>query len=163
MSGSVAQEGPIGGPRVVLVDADRRIQQSLADVLRVTGGVNVVACAGDVRDALEAIAAHEPDVVVIDPRLPDIQAGSALVSSIRLGWPGTRLVLMGWNDGPEAQDVVGHASPALDALLSGGEEPLAYISKSAPANEFVAAVVNACCEIDLTKAAMSPAGGRQDH
>jgi len=74
-------------PSVVIVDADRRVRQSLSDVLRLAGGVEVLGSAGDVRAALELIERHRPDVVVVDPRLPDVPAGIALLSGIRLAWP----------------------------------------------------------------------------
>ena len=62
-------------PRVVIVDADRRVQQSLSDLLGLTGKIAVVGRAGDVRAALEEVERSEPDVVLIDPRLPDVEAG----------------------------------------------------------------------------------------
>jgi DNA-binding NarL/FixJ family response regulator len=118
-------------PSVVIVDADRRVRQSLTDVLRLAGGVEVLGSAGDVGAALELVELHRPDVVVIDPRLPDIPAGVALVNGIRLAWPATRIVLTGWG-GPET------ALPGPD---------LAFVAKSAPAEEFVAAVLKACFAI----------------
>jgi DNA-binding NarL/FixJ family response regulator len=118
-------------PSVVIIDADRRIRQSLSDVLRLAGGVEVLGSAGDVRAALELMERHQPDVVVVDPRLPDVPAGVALLSGIRLAWPETRIVLTGW---------VG-----AESALPGPD--LAFVAKSAPAEEFVAAVVEACCTI----------------
>ena len=115
----------------MIVDADRRVRQSLTDVLRLAGGVEVLGSAGDVRAALELVELHRPDVVVIDPRLPDIPPGVALVRGIRLAWPATRIVLTGWG-GPET------ALPGPD---------LAFVAKSAPAEEFVAGVLKACFAI----------------
>jgi DNA-binding NarL/FixJ family response regulator len=103
------------------------VQQSLAEVLRVAGA-NVVGTAGDVRAALELISSSEPTVVLVDPRLPDLDAGMALLSSVSLGWPSVRVVLMGWTDAGEAR---------LPADLS-------FVSKSAPSEEFVAAALAAC-------------------
>jgi DNA-binding NarL/FixJ family response regulator len=119
------------GPRVVIVDADRRVQQSLGDVLRVTGEVIVVGAAGDVRSALELIDRERPDVVVVDPRLPDVSAGDAFIASVRLAWPRTRIVLTGWSDAAE--------QPRLTASAA------SYASKSALPEDFVAAVLDACC------------------
>ena len=113
--------------RVAVVDADRRVQQSLAEVLRVAG-VDVVGTAGDVRSALELVSAQEPRVVLIDPRLPDLDAGAALLSSVRLGWPDTRIVVMGWSDSGESR------MPEVNS----------FVSKSAPTEEFVAAALAAC-------------------
>ena len=117
-------------PRVAIVDADRRVQKSLAEVLRVTGDVDVVGWAGDVGHALEMIADTRPTVVILDPRLPDIAAGAAFIASLNRRWPAMGLVMTGWGDGGE--------QPTLAARAD------AFVSKSAPPEEFVAAVVRAC-------------------
>jgi DNA-binding NarL/FixJ family response regulator len=113
-------------PRVAVVDADRRVQQSIAEVLRVAG-VEVIGTAGDVRAAMELVASAHPTVLLLDPRLPDIDAGRALLSGLALGWPDLRLVLMGWSDDRD-----------------GAAAELAFVSKTAPPEEFVAAAMAAC-------------------
>ena len=113
-------------PRVAVIDADRRVQQSIADVLRVAG-VEVIGTAGDVRAALELVASARPTVILVDPRLPDIDAGRALLSGLALGWPGLRLVLMGWTDD-------------RDGIMA----DLDFVSKTAAPEEFVAAAMAAC-------------------
>ncbi len=114
-------------PRVVIVDVDRRVQQSLADVLELAG-LTVVATAGDVRTALEAVERNAPDVIIIDPRLPDVDAGRALLSSLELGWPDVRIVVMGWSEGLE---------PSLAGRAT-------VIAKNADPDAFVAAAIEAC-------------------
>jgi DNA-binding NarL/FixJ family response regulator len=118
-------------PRVVIVDADRRVQQSLSDLLVLTGRVSVVGRAGDVRAALEEVQKAEPDVVLLDPRLPDVEAGVALIAGLRRAWPSMKVVLTGW------ADVEGHA--ALDGSRA------CYVSKGGTPEEFVSAIVDACC------------------
>lgn len=117
----------VDAPRVIVVDADRRIQQSLAEVLRVAG-LDVVGTAGDVRSTLELMESLRPSVLIIDPRLPDVEAGAALLSSVALGWPAVRIVVMGWN--PEGG--------------AGAAEPLPFVSKAAQPEEFVTAAIAAC-------------------
>jgi DNA-binding NarL/FixJ family response regulator len=126
MSSPAPQESAETPARVAVVDADRRVQQSIAEVLRVQG-VEVIGTAGDVRAALQLVEDGRPTVMLVDPRLPDIDAGRALLSGIALGWPSIRVVLMGWTDEPDGM-------PA-DA---------AFVSKSAQPEEFVAATVAAC-------------------
>lgn len=117
-------------PRVVIVDADRRVQQSLSNLLGLTGRVSIVGCAGDVRAALEEVEKAEPDVVLLDPRLPDVEAGAALLAGLRRAWPSLKVVLTGWTD------VEGHG--ALD-------DPRAcHVSKGGTPEEFVSAIVDAC-------------------
>jgi len=118
-------------PRVVIVDEDRRVQQSLADLLRLTGRVDVVGRANDVRSALELVEREDPDVMIVDPRLPDLEAGAALVSSLERSRPKLRIVLAGWSVTPEQPE-----------LLTGA---CSYVSKNGSPEDFIAAVVDACC------------------
>lgn len=117
-------------PRVVIVDEDRRVQQSLAHLLRLTGRVNVVGRANDARGALEVVEREDPDVLIVDPRLPDLAAGAALVSSLERSRPSLRIVLAGWSATPEQPEPLSHAC--------------SYVSKNATPEEFIAAVVEAC-------------------
>lgn len=127
MTTAIPGTGTDARPRVVVVDLDRRVQQSVAEVLRLAG-VEVVGTAGDPRAALELIAAEHPTVLLMDPRLPDISAGNALLSSIELGWPALRVVLMGWPDANERPP----------------RRSVAFVSKSAQPEDFVAATLAAC-------------------
>jgi DNA-binding NarL/FixJ family response regulator len=127
----ISRSLPPSPPRVVIVDADRRVQQSLSDLLGVTGEVDVVGRAGDVRAALEEVEAKHPDVVLVDPRLPDVEAGLALVGGMARAWPDLRIVLTGWSD------TEGHA------MVDGAARH--YVSKSGSPEEFVRAIVDACC------------------
>jgi DNA-binding NarL/FixJ family response regulator len=113
---------------VVIVDADRRVQQSLSDLLGVTGEVEVVGRAGDVRAALQEVERLQPDVVLVDPRLPDVEAGQALIGGMARAWPSMRIVLTGWS-GPEGQR----------------ENGSRYVSKGSSPEAFVTAIVDACC------------------
>ena len=121
-------------PRVAIVDGDRRVQQSLADLLRVTGQVEVTGCAGDVRSALELVEQTHPDAVLVDPRLPDIDAGVALINGIGRAWPDLRIILTGF------ADTEGHIAPANGRTR--------YVSKDGAPEDFIAAIVDACASID---------------
>jgi two-component system nitrate/nitrite response regulator NarL len=129
----LASPDPRPGPRTVIVDADRRVQQSLAEVLNLTGRVRVVGAAGDVRQGLELVEQEHPDVVILDPRLPDLAAGDAFLSGVRLAWPATQIVITGWGDRRE--------QPAI------AERASAFVSKSGSPEDFVTAVVDACRDV----------------
>ena len=116
-------------PRVVIVDADRRVLQSLSDLLGVSGEVEVVGRAGDVRAALEEIERLNPDVVLVDPRLPDVDAGMALIGGMTRAWPSIRVVITGWADN--------EARPALNGHSC-------FVSKGSSPEEFVDAIVAGC-------------------
>jgi DNA-binding NarL/FixJ family response regulator len=113
-------------PRVAIVDIDRRIQTALADVLRVHG-LDVVGATGDTRSAL-ALVQQGVEVLILDPRLPDLATGSGLVRSVTRDWPKVRIVIMGWGDSGDSA-MARHAA--------------GFISKSAPPEQFVAAALAA--------------------
>ena len=92
MSDPTKEAAPL---KVVVVDRDERVRESLAGLLQIGERCAVVAGAGDTVQALDLIHRHRPDVVVVDPRLPEVEGGRALVSAIRDRWPSTRVVLMG--------------------------------------------------------------------
>jgi DNA-binding NarL/FixJ family response regulator len=113
---------------VAVVDLDRRVQAALAEALRVAG-LDVVGTAGESATALALMAAGA-DVLVIDPRLPELADGHALVDSIATHWPEVRIVIMGWGDTGES-----HKS---------NKSVAAFVTKSARAEDFVAATLSAC-------------------
>ena len=116
-------------PRVVIVDADRRVLQSLSDLLGVSGDVEVVGRAADVRSALEEVERSHPDVVLLDPRLPDVDAGLALVGGMKRAWPSIRVVITGWGDAEARPELNGSAC---------------YVSKGSSPEEYVEAIIAGC-------------------
>jgi DNA-binding NarL/FixJ family response regulator len=116
-------------PRVVIVDADRRVLQSLSDLLGVSGEVDVVGRAADVRSALEEIERVHPDVVLVDPRLPDVDAGMALIGGMARAWPSLRVVVTGWSDA--------EGRPVLNGKTC-------FVQKGSSPEEFVDAIIAGC-------------------
>jgi DNA-binding NarL/FixJ family response regulator len=116
------------GTRVAVVDADRRVQQSVADVLRLAG-LDVVGTAGDIPHATTLMTSQHPSVLMIDPHLPDAAAGNAFLAGISREWPGVRVVVMGW---PERDGAP--VAARCDA----------FVPKSAQLEEFVSAAIAAC-------------------
>ena len=80
---------------VLIVDSDERVRESLAGLLQIGRRCVVVASAAEPARALELISQHRPDVVVLDPRLPEIDGGRILVAAIREQWPSIRVVVLG--------------------------------------------------------------------
>jgi two-component system response regulator MtrA len=68
-------------PLVLVVDDDEDIADSIGDVLR--GGGYEVEQVGDGHAALAAVARAKPGLVLLDWRLPNEPAGSALVRKLR--------------------------------------------------------------------------------
>jgi two-component system response regulator DevR len=79
--------------RVVIVDDHEIVRVGLAAVLEDTPDLSVVAMVGTAAEALEAVAEHQPDVVVLDLRLPD-RSGIAILPELRQLSPGTRVLAL---------------------------------------------------------------------
>jgi DNA-binding NarL/FixJ family response regulator len=82
-------------PTVVVVDADDRTRASLVGLLAIRGRVRVVADAGRAADAVAQIRTQHPDVVVLDPRLPEVDGGLALIRTVRSLDPDVGILAMG--------------------------------------------------------------------
>src|SRR6478735_8180356 len=79
-----SDSGRSGPLRVVLVDADERVRESLAGLLCIVGS------AGQTGPAMDLVLATEPDIVVLDPRLPEPDAGLSFIQRLRASAPGVR-------------------------------------------------------------------------
>jgi DNA-binding NarL/FixJ family response regulator len=84
--------------RVLLVDPDDRVRESLAGLLRIGQRCLVVGSAGTADAALRLAGESAPDVVVVDPRLPGVDAGSALIAHLREIAPTARVLVLNWSD-----------------------------------------------------------------
>ena len=120
--------------RVLVVDADERTRESLGGLIGIGSRCVVVGTAGHVVEALDALATTRPNVVIIDPRLPEIDGGRALIARVRELSPETRILVMGWSDEIEK-----------DCLLNGAD---AFVRKTFRPRELVDAVWAASGRID---------------
>jgi DNA-binding NarL/FixJ family response regulator len=116
-------------PRVAIVDADRRVRQSLSDLLSLAG-IAVVGTAGEPAQAAALLQAEHPAILLVDPRLPDLDAGEAFVSAVSSLDPSVRVVLMGWSDPMERPTLMHRA--------------VAYLPKGSSPEDFVSATLSAC-------------------
>ena len=121
-----------GSLRVVLVDGDVRVRDSLAGLIGLGDGLVVVGSAGDPAEAVEVAAATAPDVVVLDPRLPDVEAGLTLIAALRARLPGVRSLAMSWADEL--------STPCRDRGAD------AFVAKSATPSQLVDAVIAVACD-----------------
>ena len=83
-----------GGPlRLLVVDDHEVVRQGLVALLDRRSGFEVVAQAGSVEESVAAAHRFEPDVVVMDVRLPD-GSGIEACREIRNARPETRVVML---------------------------------------------------------------------
>jgi DNA-binding NtrC family response regulator len=84
--------------RVLVVDSDRRVRQSLCGLAAITDDLLVVDAVADGAAAIGCLERDDLDVVLIDPRLPDVDVGLALLVEMHARWPHLSLVVMSSSD-----------------------------------------------------------------
>jgi DNA-binding NarL/FixJ family response regulator len=111
----VTEHPPI---RVLLVEDSDVYRDSLVFLLAMKSDVEVAAAVGDGAAAIRAFAEHEPDVVVLDYRLPDVDGATV---AAELSGP---VVFLSASAGRDEYDAASSAGAALvrkdegiDALL----------------------------------------------
>jgi DNA-binding NarL/FixJ family response regulator len=113
--------------RVLLVDDQELIRLGFRLVLEAEADVSIVGEAADGDEAVRAVAAHAPDVVLMDIRMPRTD-GIAATRSIVAAYPATRVLVLTTFDLDE------YAVGALDAGASG------FLLKDAQRSELTAAI-----------------------
>ncbi len=113
--------------RLLIVDDHEVVRQGLVALLDRRDGFQVVAEAGTVAEAVAEARKHEPDVVVMDVRLPD-GSGIEACREIRAELPGTRVVML--TSYPDEEAV-------LSAIVAGAA---GYLLKQIRARDLVSAL-----------------------
>jgi two-component system, NarL family, response regulator DevR len=121
-------DGASGAPlRLLVVDDHEVVRQGLVALLDRREGLDVVAEAGTVAEAIAAAARYEPDIVVMDVRLPD-GTGIEACREIRAARPETRVVML--TSYPDEEAV-------LSAIIAGAS---GYLLKQIRGRDLVAAL-----------------------
>ena len=119
---------PAGHPlQLLIVDDHEVVRQGLVALLDRRDGFQVVAEAGTVAEAVEQARKFEPDIVVMDVRLPD-GSGIEACRDIRADLPATRVVML--TSYPDEEAV-------LSAIVAGAA---GYLLKQIRARDLVAAL-----------------------
>ncbi|MEJ2556567.1 MAG: response regulator transcription factor [Anaerolineae bacterium] len=79
--------------RILLVDDHEVVRLGLATLLEDIPGVSVVGEAGSAREAMLACERLDPDLVILDIRLPD-QTGVDVCRRITERWPHIRVIML---------------------------------------------------------------------
>lgn len=113
--------------RVFLLDDHELVRRGLRDLLEEAGDIEVVGEAGLVHDAMVRIGALQPDVAILDGRLPD-GSGIDVCRDVRSRQPATAcLILTSYDD-----------DQALFAAIMGGAA--GYVLKQIKGHDLVDAV-----------------------
>lgn len=113
--------------RLLIVDDHEIVRQGLVALLDRRSGLEVVAQAGTVAEAIAAAARFEPDLVVMDVRLPD-GSGVEACREIRAARPQTRVVML--TSYPDEEAV-------LSAIIAGAS---GYLLKQIRGRDLVSAL-----------------------
>jgi DNA-binding NarL/FixJ family response regulator len=89
----VTSEEPVRPLRLLVVDDHEVVREGLVALLDRRSGFEVVAQAGSVAESISMAARYEPDVVIMDVRLPD-GSGIEACREIRTARPETRVVML---------------------------------------------------------------------
>jgi two-component system response regulator DevR len=113
--------------RILVVDDHEVVRQGLVSLLDRREGLQVVAQAGTVAEAVEQARRFEPDIVILDVRLPD-GSGIEACREIRSELPKTRVIML--TSYPDEEAV-------LSAIVAGAS---GYLLKQIRARDLVAAI-----------------------
>jgi two-component system response regulator DevR len=113
--------------RILVVDDHEVVRQGLVSLLDRREGFQVVAQAGTVAEAIEQASRFEPDIVILDVRLPD-GSGIEACREIRSELPKTRVIML--TSYPDEEAV-------LSAIVAGAS---GYLLKQIRARDLVAAI-----------------------
>jgi DNA-binding NarL/FixJ family response regulator len=82
--------------RVLIADDHRLFRAGIRSLLQTLGDIEVVAEAGDGREALRLVEAHRPDVVLLDIIMPSLN-GLDAAAWIARAFPHTRVIMLSMN------------------------------------------------------------------
>jgi DNA-binding NarL/FixJ family response regulator len=113
--------------RIVLVDDQTLVRQGIQTLLELEDDLEVVGTAGNGREAIEVVEAAQPDVVLMDVRMPQMD-GVAATRELLGRRPGLGVIILTTFDDDEY---------VFEGLKAGAR---GYMLKDTSADEIVAAV-----------------------
>ncbi len=113
--------------RVAVADAHEAVRADTLAMIERDRRLVVVGEAATGQEAIELVAAVQPDVLVLDPRLPD-RPGMEVARRIAADTPGTRILALSSYDDED------YVVAALDAGIAG------YLPKTASADDILGAI-----------------------
>lgn len=114
--------------RIVLVDPDDLVRESLTGLLGIGRRLQVVGAAGETGQALRLVRSLQPDVVVVDPRLPELEHGLEFIEQARRLAPGVAVLVIGSPDVVERVAVNGVVDGCVRKTFKPGDLTAAILA-----------------------------------
>jgi DNA-binding NarL/FixJ family response regulator len=86
--------------RVLVVDDQVLLRAGLCELVKLLPNVNVVAQAGDGREALRLIKTHDPDIILMDTAMPGMNGLEATVLT-KKQFPNVKVIILSENSSEE--------------------------------------------------------------
>lgn len=118
--------------RILIADDHPVVRDGLAAVLNTEADMKVVAHANNGQEAIEQYRIHQPDVAIVDLRMPDVD-GVTAIATVRAEFPNACFIMLTVFDGDE--DI-------YRGLRAGAK---AYLLKDTPCEE-IASVIREVCQ-----------------
>ena len=117
----------MGRIRLMLADDEAPILEAMCELMSTDRYIDVVGTARDAGEAIDLAELHEPDVALLDVRMPG-GGGSRAAREIRLRSPETRIVALSASTDPRT----------VASMIRAGA--VGYVGKDQPADEVLRAI-----------------------
>jgi YesN/AraC family two-component response regulator len=111
--------------KVLIADDNDRARNGLRALLAIRQEIDIVGEAADGRQAVQMVREYQPDVVLMDVRMPQMD-GLEATRQIKARWPGVRVVVVSM-----------YATHRTEALDAGADR---FLSKGCPLQELLEAL-----------------------
>lgn len=109
---------------ILICEDQTLVRQGLVSILSMEPGIRIAGEAIDGETAVEQVAALQPDIVLMDVRMP-VKDGVKATEEICIRYPGTRVIILSTYDSEEY---------VFEGIKAGA---MAYVLKDTPAAELI--------------------------
>ncbi|HJZ83108.1 MAG TPA: response regulator transcription factor [Pyrinomonadaceae bacterium] len=86
--------------RVMVIDDQAVVRQGFVSLISTVADMEIVAEGSNGREAVELYSRHQPDITLMDLRMPEL-SGVEAITEIRRQFPGARIIVLTTYDGDE--------------------------------------------------------------
>jgi two-component system NarL family response regulator len=142
--------------RILLADDHPAVREGLAILLNRTKGIRVVAQASNGREAISQFQAHQPDVALLDLRMPEAD-GIEAMSAIRRDYSGACVVVLtSYDDEEDIYRAFAHGARGYLLKESTLADIVACIHRVAEGMPWIPASISAKLARRLSRNQLSP-------